>query len=265
MTEMVGVPPKRPGWIGFVGRNAALIFSLTTMIATVAILLAPLDQIVGPAIVVFIPTLLAAVLIRLTEGKGQVRARLFSRAAWRFSWKWAAIGLGVGAGLRVGVSALGLASGYPFQPGAFVPFLLVTFIFAAAEEIGWRGFALPRLLEEGRSPLTAALLLGIPWAALHLPLVLPGKLSAGTPPLAQFVMMLSLSVLVTWAYLGSGGSLVAPTLLHGAQNALVILNYDLPTEIAAWMAAAVYLSAALLVILLTRGRLGFKSPRPASR
>ena len=81
------------------------------------------------------------------------------------------------------------------QSGPFTPLLLATFVFAAGEEIGWRGFALPRLLKRGISPLKAAFLFGVPWALFHLPLTLPGKLAEGVPPLAQFLVLLSLSVI----------------------------------------------------------------------
>lgn len=72
---------------------------------------------------------------------------------------------------------------YGLQPGAFSDLLLMTFLFAAREELGWQGFPLPRLLRRGWSAWGAALLLGLPWARLHLPLVRPGKLSVGRRPL----------------------------------------------------------------------------------
>jgi membrane protease YdiL (CAAX protease family) len=160
--------------------------------------------------------------------------------------KWLLISLGVALALRLGVSVLGLlfVPGYQWQPGPFSPLLLMAFLFAAGEEIGWRGFALPALLAHGYRPLTTILLLGVPWALLHLPLVLPGMLSAGTPMLAQFLIMMAMSVLVTWAYLAGG------------QNIFVILNNGLNPVASGWLMAAVYGAAALLVILLTRGRLG---------
>jgi hypothetical protein len=49
------------------------------------------------------------------------------------------------------------------------------------------------------------------------------------------------------------------TLLHGTQNALVILHAGVPVGAVNWMKVTVYLAAALLVILVTFGRLGAKS------
>jgi membrane protease YdiL (CAAX protease family) len=246
------MPTDRPA-----GLRAVWVFCLVTVVLTVGVLLL-LPGMGGPLIVVFIPVITAVTLITLTAGKGEVRARLFNARAWRLSWKWLFISLGVALALRLGVSLLGLlvTPGYQWQPGPFSPLLLMTLIFAAGEEIGWRGFALPTLLAHGFRPLTTILLLGVPWALLHLPLVLPGMLSAGTPMAAQFLIMMALSVLVTWAYLASGNSLSPAVLLHGGQNIFVILNNGLDPVASGWLMAVVYGTAALLVIFLSRGRLG---------
>jgi membrane protease YdiL (CAAX protease family) len=217
----------------------------------------------GPLLVVFIPAVTAVALIGLTAGPSQVRVRLFSRRVWRLSWKWLLISLGVALALRLGVSLLGLVmvADYAWRPGTFSPLLLFTLLSAAAEQIGWRGFALPTLLGHGYRPLAAALLLGVPWGLLHLPLVLPGRLSAGTPMLAQFLIMMALSVLVTWAYLGGGRSLGAAVLLHAGQNMFVVLNNGLSAVDSGWLMAVVYGGAALIVIMLTRGDLGEEGRR----
>jgi len=100
--------------------------------------------------------------------------------------------------------------------------------------------------------------LGVPWALLHLPLVLPGMLSAGTPPLAQFLIIMAPSVLFAWAYLAGGNSLGPAVLLHGGQNIFVMLNNVLNPVASGWLMAAVYGAVSLLIILPTRGRLGYQ-------
>ncbi|RPI87704.1 MAG: CPBP family intramembrane metalloprotease [Chloroflexi bacterium] len=237
------------------GVTGAIIFAVVTVVLTVGVILLPLPDLVGPILVVFIPFVISTVLLLIEGGWRQVRKQILDRRTWGISLKWAAISIGVAAALRIGASLIGMIAGYSFQPAPFTPLLLATFIFAAGEEIGWRGYALPRAMNRF-SPLAASLLLGIPWALLHLPLTLPGKMLAGAPPAATLLVMMGLSILVTWVYLGAGSSVLAATLLHGGQNALVILNNGIPTETINWIMAGIYVVAALLVILLTRGRLG---------
>lgn len=248
----------RPFWQAQLDKWSVVIFCLVVpLVSATAVLLLP--TYVGPILVVFVPTLTAVILVALTAGWSQIRKRLFSRAVWHISVKWMFISLGIALGLRLGISLLGLVRGHPIQPGSFTLLLALTFFFAAGEEIGWRGFALTNLLARGWSPLTAALLLGVPWGLLHLPLTLPGKLSAGTPMLAQFLSIWALSVLITWVYLAAGRSLTAAVLLHCGQNAFVMLNNGLPPVLSGWAMAIIYSAAAVVVILITRSRLGWMS------
>lgn len=73
---------------------------------------------------------------------------------------------------------------------------------------------------------------------------------------AQFLVLLSLSVLTAWLYLSGGGSLTAAVLLHGGQNMTVILNNGLDAVSSGWLMAAVYGIVAVGIIILTKGRLG---------
>ena len=80
------------------------------------------------------------------------------------------------------------------------------------EEIGWRGFALPHL-QRRYSALVSSLILGLVWSFWHFP-----NFPAFTPTkLAIFVPMgVVLSVIYTWVYNSTGGSLFAVVVLHGA-------------------------------------------------
>jgi len=90
--------------------------------------------------------------------------------------------------------------------------------FQAGEEVGWRGFALPRLAD--RFGLrTASVLLGAIWAAWHL----PQFYIAGADTYQQsFVVwapqVVALSVALAWLYAKSGGSLLLVMLMHAAIN-----------------------------------------------
>jgi membrane protease YdiL (CAAX protease family) len=233
------------------------LFAGVTTVLTIAVLLL-VPGLGGPVIVVFIPTVNAAVLIRASVGRGQVKSLLFGARVWRVGLKWAVITLGLAALLRIAVSVVGEAvvADYEWRPGDFTPLLLGVFLFAAGEEIGWRGFALTALLGRGYRPLTATLLLSIPWALLHVPLIQPGGLNEGWSVWALLPFMVGLSVLVNWTYLASGLSVGAAVLFHGGQNALAVLNDGLGPRAAGWVMAAVYGTAALIVVVTTKGRLG---------
>jgi membrane protease YdiL (CAAX protease family) len=90
--------------------------------------------------------------------------------------------------------------------------------FGLGEELGWRGFALPRL-QATFSAYTASLLLGVVWAGWHLPAFfyrdtyIAMGLLAGFPML--LISILAASVTLTWLYNGTGGSLLMVVLFHG--------------------------------------------------
>lgn len=86
--------------------------------------------------------------------------------------------------------------------------LYAVFSGPLGEEIGWRGFALPRLLES-HSALAASLILGSVWAIWHLPLYLVGDFSfygAFMPVIAAIVF--------TWVFQNSKGSVLLAILMH---------------------------------------------------
>ncbi len=95
------------------------------------------------------------------------------------------------------------------------------------EETGWRGFMLPRL-QANRSALSAALLLGVVWGLWHIPMYfVPGTgqsetISGGTSPAfaigAFVVWTMGLSVLFTWLFNQTRGSLLVVMLFHASVN-----------------------------------------------
>jgi hypothetical protein len=89
---------------------------------------------------------------------------------------------------------------------------------AMGEELGWRGFALPRL-QAGRSALTASLILGALWGGWHFPLYVTG---IDVRPLSLFapwvLLAMASAVIYTWAYNNARGSLLIAVLLHAISN-----------------------------------------------
>jgi membrane protease YdiL (CAAX protease family) len=91
----------------------------------------------------------------------------------------------------VGVSLLGGAAPNPIMlakwPSVLATFPMVLILGGPlGEEIGWRGFGVSKLVEQGRRPLAAALIIGVIWAGWHLPLFLTHRM----PPPAAIVMVI---------------------------------------------------------------------------
>jgi uncharacterized protein len=96
------------------------------------------------------------------------------------------------------------------------------------EEVGWRGYLLPRL-ETSMKPLAASIALGIVWAFWHTPLYLK-EITGGRAGTAYllcffaslllcfFALTLGLSILFAWAYNTTRGNLSVLILLHASLN-----------------------------------------------
>ena len=180
-----------------------------------------------------VPSAVAIVLTAIVLGRGALRKLLGRLLIWRVNPLWylvVVLGPVALAGGVVGVNALlggpALSLGMPLLGVAiFLAFSIVPGS-ALGEEIGWRGYALPRL-QAGRSALSASLILGPIWALWHLPLWLTGA-PGRTPTLyAAFVVsVIALSVILTWVYNSTGGSLLMVVLLHATFNLPMTLAID---------------------------------------
>jgi membrane protease YdiL (CAAX protease family) len=125
---------------------------------------------------------------------------------------------------------------------------------AVGEELGWRGFALPRL-QERHSALAASLIVGSAWGAYHFPLFLVGT---PTRPLALFLPFaisgVIMSIFYTWMYNGTRGSLLIPVLLHATTNLpLTVVYAPLQEHVlpAFWTFNAILALAAVVLIART--------------
>ena len=88
-----------------------------------------------------------------------------------------------------------------------------------AEEPGWRGFALPRL--QGKfSPLVSSLILGVLWAVWHAPGRFGGiEAKSLSDTLVEWVLILLVTIIFTWLFNRTKGSILVTALLHPAMNA----------------------------------------------
>jgi membrane protease YdiL (CAAX protease family) len=206
-----------------------------------------------------IPSAVAIVLTAVGLGKGATRKLLGRLLIWRVGWRWYLVLLAPTALVVGTITLVAVTRGGPTAALA-VPLLsaIITVAFmtfpgsALGEEIGWRGFALPRL-QFRRTALTASLVVGTLHGLWHLPLWLRGE---PDHPLSLYpaflIQALALSVIYTWLYNSSKGSLLLVVLFHTATNApltLVLLplgieNWVLPF----WLMAGFTVVAALVVV-----------------
>ena len=106
-----------------------------------------------------------------------------------------------------------------FTTTSAVRSLKLMIFFGFGEEIGWRGFVLPRL-QNRMNALSSSLLLSIFWMLWHLPLLLDQNTPALTMlgSLRWIVLLVSGSVILTWLFNESRGSVLVPALFHGAYD-----------------------------------------------
>jgi membrane protease YdiL (CAAX protease family) len=173
---------------------------------------------------VFSPALVAVALTYRAEGRAAVQSLLNRIFKWDVSWRWYLFALAF-----IPVVKLLVAVVYRIMTGAWprfgeTPWYLMAGAIAvstwaqAGEEVGWRGYALPRLSKHfGLGP--ASIILGTIWASWHLPLFFffSGDTRGQSFPL-YLLQVTALSVALAWLYWRTEGSLLLVMLLHAAVN-----------------------------------------------
>lgn len=169
----------------------------------------------------------------LTLGKAAM-AILFKRFfLWRVSWKWYLVAIVLLPALQfvsmlltvwltgepVDFSHPMVRDIVPLSAPLFV-FVVPWFIFEIltnGEEMGWRGYILPRL-QTKYNALTASLIIGVIWSVWHLPKFFGTGTSGGRSFFWFTVFCMAAAVLYTWLYNNTSGSLLLVTLFHAANN-----------------------------------------------
>lgn len=187
------------------------------------------------AVGIFGPAIAAIALRLVDDGRAGLRAIRESATRWRFGPRWwaatvlappAIVGGIYVAYLLVGgdvgtASTVTTIRDMGAAAAVAVPLLiLVTVALAYGEELGWRGYLLP-LLQTRLSALAASLVVGVAWFLWHVPLLyLPGYEAGGEAyPIALWAATVVLtSIVYTWLYNGTGGSVLAVSLFHAGMN-----------------------------------------------
>ena len=200
------------------------------------------------------PSLAGLAMTSLLEGRAglsEMRARL---GAWRLGWSALAL-------LTAPLLLLGILGGFgALADPAFAPrfqwWLLAAGLVAGAfEEIGWTGFATPRLLAR-QGPCIAGLWLGLVWALWHLAVDFRYNFgSLGTTWVLEFAIvypatLIPYRVLMTWLY-GRTRSLLLAMLMHASFTGWLLALYPATSfgQELAWQlvfAAALWLVVAVL-------------------
>ncbi|MDV2481904.1 CPBP family intramembrane metalloprotease [Methanoculleus sp. Wushi-C6] len=240
--------------------RSPLTFFLLVFVLSIPFLLFAGTPLPGPlnlpvsAFMIVCPALAASILVRREEGAGGV-ARLLARVAdfrkIRAVW-YLPILLLMPAIMLLSYGVM-LLSGRPLPADPFVPYLLIPvfvplfFIAAAFEEIGWMGYAADPL-QERRSALTTALIIGAVWAAWHsIPWLL---LNTPTWAAGQALSTVALRVLIVWLYNNTRKSVFAATLFHGMMNVAEFSFPNLGSHYDPVVSGAIASAVAVVVVFL---------------
>jgi membrane protease YdiL (CAAX protease family) len=175
------------------------------------------------------------ILAAIVDGKDGVRELLGRLLTWQvgIGW-WAVAALHMGVVTLVGLYLYNIFGGPspdlgslgPFS-GAIIALLMFTFTAGLGEELGWRGFLLPRL-QSRHTALVASLIVAVSWTLWHWMLFafeMPGlpyrslTVALGfVPAMVGFlVYLMAWSTLHTWVYNNTRGSLLLMCLMHGSE------------------------------------------------
>ena len=214
------------------------------------------------------PSMTGILLTGIIDGRHGLRAFQSHLLKWRVGGRWYGVAL-----LAAPVAATAVTLSLSLLSPEFLPSLIVAddkgavlllgLVMGMAagffEELGWTGFAIPRLrLRYG--VLATGLIVGLLWSGWHLLVVIWGMGDrAGTVPLGVFVIVDGLAglpvfrVLMVWVY-DRTESLLLAMLMHVSLTATVLiltpqttgahlLTYGLAFAAAVWLVVAFAMSS----------------------
>jgi uncharacterized protein len=220
------------------------------------------------------PTLAAFIMTATIEGRAGVRHLLGRLVLWRVGIRWYFFALiGVPLIMLVGtivysgnLPKLGALGGPSYLVSYLATFVLVTVLGGPLfEEIGWRGFALPRM-ERLHGPLLASLILGVLWALWHLPEFLVPSWAAssgggGIVGITLFTLTaITFTIVITWVFNNTRASVLLAILVHASIDAFggtLAAIFPARAVASAFPYMIGFGVVAVVLIVLTRGRLDY--------
>ena len=250
-------------FVEFIKKYSLTVFFVLTyliMITTVVLrLFCDLSFIVYWFLSVWNPTISAIVVSWLIGGWKEVKNLLKGFLKWKVGFKWYLAGfllmivplIFAGIYLLLGGTAPGAVLGLNFP--LFLFYLLTTLLSGPlSEEAGWRGFALPRL-ESKFNALYSSLILGVIWACWHIPL----HFVETRLPFYIFIFLnLIISILITWAYNNTKGSLIITVIFHFSFNfngAFITGYLGLLPQMVFYIGGGILIGIYLIIVIIYAG------------
>jgi membrane protease YdiL (CAAX protease family) len=220
------------------------------------------------------PTLSAFIMTATTEGREGVRCLLGRLVLWRVGFRWYLFAL-LGVPLIMLVGTMIYSGDLPNLGALGGPSYLLSYLGTYAlvvvlggplfEEIGWRGFALPRM-ERLHGPILASVILGVLWALWHLPefLVPTWAASSGGGGILGITLFIvtavTFTIVITWVFNNTRASVLLAILVHTSIDAFTVpLGEIFPAR--AVSSALPFIigfgAVGVVLIVVTRGRLDY--------
>ena len=212
----------------------------------------------------FAPTIVALILVWTQKGKTGLKKLLQKLLIWRVPLGWYLFSFLVTVVIVLLSIWMHVWLGGPkpefndlSQIYLVIPAFLYVLVFSVlGEEIGWRGYALPRLLKN-ENALVSSLILGLIWGLWHLPLFwMAGNFHAQIPLPPFMLQVVAASVVYTWMFVNTRGSLLLPHLFHAASNTTLGVLPILPVDTGGalrpmWIAVGLWCLVAHGIVFVT--------------
>jgi membrane protease YdiL (CAAX protease family) len=200
------------------------------------------------------PVSCGILLTRMVDGKTDLRDLLSRATRFRVPARWYLSLLIPPIAVLVTLTLLKTFVSPAYSPNRFYVGVLFGVTAGILEEIGWMGFAYPKM-SQGFSPFHAAVLLGVLWGIWHLPVI--DFLGAATPHraawfpffLAFTAAMTAMRVIIAWVYTNTKSLPLAQLLHISSTGSLVVFSPAgvSPIQEAFWYAA--YAALLWLIVL----------------
>jgi uncharacterized protein len=217
----------------------------------------------------FMPGLAAVIVTGLIHGRPGIRVLFRKVLIAHVGARWYAFAFLVMAGVSVAAILLAnrlgaspsitlLSPSLPFSgPLGILIGTVMLFLFSMlfnTEEFAWRGVALPKL-QARHNALVASLILSIPWLFFHFPLFFKvGSSQSKTVFLSYAIGMMATTILFTFLYNHTQGSLLLVWILHASMNTwtqIFSINSSAPNPLLDWTVTGVLVALAAIGVAVS--------------